>query len=159
VSVSATFSVDDVSLQINASALISARILSGGRWSALTRVGFIGEQTDFSSFRVTEVHYHPPDLITVADTTDGQDLEFMEFKNTGLNSINLSGLVIDSAIHYSFPNDILLAPRQFWVIALNLQSSTTITEWLPRAITRAICRIREVLITEPEQRDNEFYLP
>jgi len=117
VSIGARFSVDDVSLQINTSALISARILAGGKWSALTRVGFIGEQTDFSSLKVTELHYHPPDLITVADTTDGQDLEFMEFKNTGLNSINLSGLVIDSAIRYSFPTDILLAPRQFWVIA------------------------------------------
>ena len=41
----------------------------------------------------------------------------MEFKNTGNNSINLGGVVLDSAVHYTFPENILLPPRQFWVIA------------------------------------------
>jgi hypothetical protein len=56
-------------------------------------------------------------VINANDTTDGKDLEFIEFKNTGENSINLGGLVLDSAVFYQFPNDVLLAPKHFWVVA------------------------------------------
>ncbi len=112
-----TFSLDDISLDISASTCINARILSGGLWSALVQVNFINQDEDYTQLRVTELHYHPPDFISGSDTTEGQDLEFIEFKNTGNNAINLSGLVIDSAIHYTFPVNSLLPPRQFYVIA------------------------------------------
>jgi hypothetical protein len=112
-----TFSLDDISLDISVSTCINARILSGGLWSALVQVNFINQDEDYTQLRVTELHYHPPDFISGSDTIEGQDLEFIEFKNTGNNAINLSGLVIDSAIHYTFPVNSLLPPRQFYVIA------------------------------------------
>ena len=117
VSVGARFSLNNISLQINGSTQIKARILEGGEWSAVSQVNFIREQEDYSGLKVTELHYHPPDLISGSDTTEGKDLEFIEFKNTGKNAVNLSGLVLDSAIQYSFPVNNLLAPGRFWVIA------------------------------------------
>ncbi len=117
VNTGSSFSLISVSLKITASAQIKARILSDGQWSALQQVSFINKIEDYSNLRITELHYHPPDFISGIDTTKGQDLEFLEFKNTGNNSIHLGGLVIDSAIHYTFPETSLLPPKQFYVIA------------------------------------------
>ncbi len=113
----ASFSLNDIHLQINASTKIEARILSGSKWSALQEISFMRQDENYDDLRVTELNYHPHDYISGTDTTDGQDLEFIEFKNIGKNSINLGGLVIDSAVHYSFPENILLPPKQFYVIA------------------------------------------
>lgn len=112
-----SFSLNTVRLNVASSTQIKARILSGGEWSAMQQVNIINQQEDFSNLRITELHYHPVDYISGSDTTEGQDLEFIEFKNTGNNSINLSGLVLDSAVYYTFPENILLPPRQFFVIA------------------------------------------
>ena len=111
-----SFSLSTIKLSISSSTQIKARILSDGRWSAIQQVNFINQQEDYSNLKVTEVHYHPPDYIAGSDTTEGKDLEFMEFKNTGNNSINLGGLVLDSAVRYTFPENILLPPRKFWVV-------------------------------------------
>ncbi|MCK4746743.1 MAG: lamin tail domain-containing protein, partial [Bacteroidales bacterium] len=51
------------------------------------------------------------------DTTESKDFEFIEFKNMGQDAINLGGLVLDSAIYYEFPEDALLPPHQFYVVA------------------------------------------
>ena len=112
----ALFSLKPVHLDITASTRIRARVLSDGNWSAIQEVSFINPDEDFTNLRVTELHYHPPDLISGSDTTFGQDLEFIEFKNIGNNSVNLGGVVIDSAVHYVFPENILLPPRQFYVL-------------------------------------------
>jgi hypothetical protein len=111
-----SFSLSTIKLTITSSTQIKARILSDGRWSAIQQVNFINQQEDYSNLKVTEVHYHPPDYIAGSDTTEGKDLEFLEFKNTGNNSINLGGLVLDSAVRYTFPENILLPPRKFWVV-------------------------------------------
>jgi hypothetical protein len=117
VNIGSMFSLNTVNLNINASTRIKARVLSDGQWSALQQVSFINQNEDYSNLRITELNYHPPDFISGTDTTEGQDLEFLEFKNTGNNSINLGGLVLDSAIHYTFPERNLLPPKQFYVIA------------------------------------------
>jgi len=116
VNIGTQFSLNDINLDITASTQIRARVLSNGNWSAIQQVNFIDPDEDYSDFRVTELHYHPPDYISGPDTTEGQDLEFIEFKNIGSNSINLGGVVVDSAVHYVFPENILLPPRQFYVI-------------------------------------------
>jgi hypothetical protein len=72
---------------------------------------------DYSNLKVTEINYHPKDLINGFDTTSGGDFEFIEFKNIGETPINLTGLVLDSAVYYEFPSDISLGPKQFWVVA------------------------------------------
>lgn len=113
----AMMSLNAVILNIAASTQVKARVLSDGQWSALREISFINQNEDYSNLKITELHYHPPDFISGTDTTLGQDLEFLEFKNTGNNSINLGGLVLDSAVHYIFPERSLLPPRQFYVIA------------------------------------------
>ena len=112
-----SFSLNDVILNLNGSAVINARILSDGKWSALRHVSFLNSNEDYAGLKVTELNYHPPDLISGSDTVPGQDLEFIEFKNTGKNAVNLSGLAIDSAVNYVFPSGLLLPPRQFYVVA------------------------------------------
>jgi hypothetical protein len=113
----AMMSLNAVNLNIAASTQIKARVLSDGQWSALRVISFINQNEDYSNLKITELHYHPPDLISGTDTTLGQDIEFLEFKNTGNNAISIGGLVLDSAVHYIFPERGLLPPRQFYVIA------------------------------------------
>jgi len=109
-------------VSIPQSAIIKARVFKNNKWSALKEISIISKQTDFSKFKVTELHYHPLDKIVGVDTVEGSDYEFIEFKNIGTESaINLSGLVIDSAINYTFPENTLLAPQQFYVVAAKPQ--------------------------------------
>ncbi len=116
ISSGARFSLNDISLRIDKSTVILARILAGSDWSPIRHVNFIGQQTDFDDMKVTELHYHPY-AEAGSDTSGGKDLEFIEFKNTGMNALNMSGLVLDSAVHYTFPENRLLAPTQFFVLA------------------------------------------
>jgi len=103
--------------RLRSSAVINARIFINGTWSALTHLDLISDEEDFSNLAITELHYHPPVLFVDGDTISGKDLEFIELKNTGEVALNLSGLTLDSAITYEFPEYTLLAPGQFYVIA------------------------------------------
>jgi hypothetical protein len=104
-------------LSVSSSAVIKSRIHEGSEWSALKEVRVVGQQDDYSGLAVTELHYHPDELVISGDTIPGKDLEFIEFKNTSKEAINLSGLVLDSAVYYEFPGNTLLAPGQFYVVA------------------------------------------
>jgi len=117
VSSSAIDGGNEVALQIGASTIIKARILNSGHWSAICHINFFSDADDFSYLKVTELHYHPTDLIFDYDTLSGKDFEFIEFKNTGETSLNLSGFVLDSAVHYEFPQNTILPPQGFYVIA------------------------------------------
>lgn len=115
---SGTVSSDgEASLKVSESTVIKARILTDGKWSAITEVNFIKEQSVYTGLKITEIYYHPADFRIGADTISGQDLEFLEFRNTGKNAVNLSGLELDSAVSYSFPNRRLLAPGEYFVVA------------------------------------------
>lgn len=100
------------------SAILKARTKSGSNWSALRHLDIIAEQESFSHFKVTELNYHPLDSIVGTDTISGKNFEFIEFKNIDSKyAINLTGVKIDSAIEFKFPENTLLAPGQFFVIA------------------------------------------
>jgi hypothetical protein len=73
--------------------------------------------TDFSALKITELNYHPRDVVFGNDTVNGKSYEFIEFKNTGAVSLNLSGLRIDSAIKYTFPANSILESGEFYVVA------------------------------------------
>jgi hypothetical protein len=113
----AIFCNSDAKVSISSSSVIKARIYDNGVWSALSEVNFLKEDEDYSGLKITELHYHPAEYIVGTDTTDGKDLEFIEFKNTGIHAINLSGLELDSAVQYHFPANALLPPKQFFVVA------------------------------------------
>lgn len=108
---------NSVIMNLNSSAIIKARILRNGEWSPLRDVTFISENDDYSKLKVTEIHYHPQDLIVGTDTTSGKSFEFIEFRNTGETALNISGFVIDSAVHCEFPPNSILAPQDYFVAA------------------------------------------
>jgi hypothetical protein len=118
ISSSATVMGDGEEMEIDNSTILKARIYDNGTWSALKNVTFLGQEDDYSNLKVTELHYHPADYIVGTDTIySGKDLEFIEFKNIGETSINLSGLVLDSAVYYEFPDNAVLGPKNFFVVA------------------------------------------
>ncbi len=105
-------------LSIPESAMVKTRVYYNGNWSAMRKIDFIAEQVKYSKLKVTELHYHPLDSIAGTDTIQSDNFEFIEFKNTGFTSaINLSGLEFISGIEYKFPDNLLLAPQQYFVVA------------------------------------------
>ncbi|NLE00003.1 MAG: lamin tail domain-containing protein [Fibrobacter sp.] len=75
------------------------------------------ESIDSSLFdlRITEIHYHPQ----YSDTSIEDSLEFIELKNIGTKTIDMTGVVIDSAIEYNFETGVKLSPDSFIVLASN----------------------------------------
>jgi hypothetical protein len=107
----------DYALDINSSLVFKARVFNGSTWSALRLINFFTSVNEITNLKVTEINYHPMDVIKGTDTVSGKNYEFIEFKNTGASAINLSGLVLDSAVYYEFPGGYLLPPGNFYVIA------------------------------------------
>src|SRR5205823_4941351 len=85
-----------------------------GSWSALVEAPFFPPQ-DLSRLSLTELMYHPPDI----GTTNGDEFEFLELKNAGTNTLNLSGLTFTDGITFTFTNGTLLSPGQFCVLVHN----------------------------------------
>ena len=94
---------------------VKARSLLDDEWSTLSEATY-ATSDDFSSFKITEIHYHPGD----GDRVDGSEAEFLEFKNTGNSVLDLSGLQFVDGIDYVFPPNTLLEPGKFVVLASNL---------------------------------------
>jgi hypothetical protein len=99
---------------IHATTLVRARVLSGGVWSALVEAPFYPPQ-DLSGLAVTEVMYNPLPFASVP----GEEFEFLELKNTGTNTLDLSGLTFTAGITGTFTNGSRLAPGGFVVLARN----------------------------------------
>ncbi len=93
---------------------IKARVRSYDSWSALHDLIF-EDSGLFTNLKVTEVHYHPADW----DTVGGKQLEFIELKNIGSKTLDLSGLSFVDGITYTFPDGTTLAPNSFVVAASN----------------------------------------
>jgi hypothetical protein len=101
-------------LVLTNAAFLRARIRDGANWSALVEAAFYVVQ-DFSGLAVTEIMYHPPAFGAFA----GDELEFLEFKNTGTNALDLSGLQFTDGLTFAFTNGTRLAPGAFCVLARN----------------------------------------
>lgn len=106
-----------VDVSFTGSAILKTRVHFGGKWSAMKEVNLISANEDYSKLVITELHYHPEELVILDDTTGSKDMEFIEFKNTGSSAVSLAGLVLDSAVYYEFPAEAILAPGQFHVVA------------------------------------------
>jgi hypothetical protein len=108
---------NSTNITLSETTLVLARLKNGSDWGPLKQVCFTKGSEDFSNLKVTELQYHPLDEITTTDTTDDKSFEFIEFKNTGNTFIDLSGLKLDSAVTYTFPENTLLAPGKFYVVS------------------------------------------
>ncbi|HLX63332.1 MAG TPA: C25 family cysteine peptidase [Planctomycetota bacterium] len=105
---------------INVTTTVSARFLQGtSTWSALHQVTYIGNQ-NLASFKITEINYHP---IPGAGQTEDQ-VEFLEFKNTGVQALNLTGVKLygkgtPATLLYSFPTSTIVNPGAFYILVFD----------------------------------------
>lgn len=90
---------------------------STGRWSHWSEpLHFVVGQPatpPTRNLKITEIMYNPPDWGAVP----GRELEFIELKNTGTTTLDLSNVQITNAIEYRFPTGLKLAPGAFVVLA------------------------------------------
>ena len=107
---------DEAQMEISGTTLVRARLRINKQWSALSEMKIMLAEEDYSGLKITEIHYHPLDSINGGDTISNQDYEFLEFRNTGEHGINLTGLQLDSAVRYTFPDNEILLPREFFVV-------------------------------------------
>ncbi len=94
--------------------LVRARTISGTTWSAIVEADFIPPQ-DFRKLQLSEIMYNPPKFGGI----NGDDLQFIELKNTGAAPLDLSSLTFTPGISFTFPNQTSLGPGQFIVLARN----------------------------------------
>ncbi len=106
-------------IEVNGPTYIRARVLNGTNWSALAE-GLLSPPQDLSKLQLTEIMYNPPG----AGLVDGDEFEFLEFKNAGARALNLSGLQFTSGINFQFPVGTSLAPGEFFVLARNAAQFT-----------------------------------
>jgi hypothetical protein len=92
-----------------------------GRWSSWSLpVQFVPSPRDTASILRTnlvfnEIMYNPPG----EGATDGDEFEFIELKNIGPFTLNLSGLFFSQGITFTFTNGTTLAPGAVFLVARN----------------------------------------
>ncbi|RQW04747.1 hypothetical protein EH222_10710, partial [candidate division KSB1 bacterium] len=109
-------------LAIERTTHVKARAFDNVNWSAVHEATFWVLQ-GIENLRISEIHYHPLDEGEV-DDNDGE-FEFIELKNIGEEILDLSGFNFSRGITYAFPNDALLAPDEFLVLASDKSAFST----------------------------------
>ncbi|MBI2928644.1 MAG: lamin tail domain-containing protein [Verrucomicrobia bacterium] len=106
-------------ITLNESAVVKARVLSSGNWSALNEAPFVIIQ-DYKELLITELMYNPPAATNLDGTiVDGDEFEFIELKNVASVELDLSGVSFLSGIDFTFPLGTKLGPGQFVVLVSN----------------------------------------
>lgn len=113
-------------ITLNHSAIVVARTLHNHQWSA-ANVGFYLVPDELQTLRMTEIHYNPLSW----GSTAGSELEFIEIKNTGKGTFNLSGCYITGGIQYTFPTETFLKPGEWIVLASNSNAFLSRYQFLP----------------------------
>jgi hypothetical protein len=101
-------------IALNQNSIVKARVLSASTWSALNEATFNIIRT-FRELLITEIMYNPPAVGAV----DGDEFEFIEFKNVGSTELDLSGIHFTNGIDYAFPNGTRLSAGAFFVLVKN----------------------------------------
>ena len=108
---SAVAYTDGTPVPLAFSARVRARVLNGTTWSALIDPNFYITQ-DFSQLAVSEIMYDPP----ASGVSSSDALEFLELKNIGNTTLDLSGLSFSSGLSFAFTNGTRLEPGAFFVL-------------------------------------------
>ncbi len=101
-------------LTVNRSQSLRTRVLSGSNWGPI-RDGRFTVIQNFTQLRLTELMYNPPNQGTV----NGDQLEFLELKNTSGEPLDLSGVQFTNGVTYTFPDGKTLPPNAFVVLVSN----------------------------------------
>jgi hypothetical protein len=99
-------------VNISSPLVLKARIWSGSEWGPMRELTFTNKNNR-ENLRITEIQYNPSSF----GSQESKDLEFIEIKTIGDQGIDMSGLKLDSAIHYKFPEGTIINPHSFVVIA------------------------------------------
>lgn len=105
------------SIKVNGTTWVKARVKSGNSWSALREFHLLKDWGDFYNLKITELHYHPVGDVVEGDSVADGKFEFLEIKNVGSHSVDLSRLFFEYGIDYEFPKETMLAPDNFYVVA------------------------------------------
>lgn len=115
-----SFTVPNGVCSVGATCRVRVRMLdSTGRWShwSAPQQFVVGApaQAVTTALQLTEMMYNPLDWGNVP----GDELEFIELKNIGTTSLDLSNLRLSNAVSFTFPVATKLAPGAFAVLAEN----------------------------------------
>lgn len=102
-----------VEINVGSTMIVQARVKDGDVWTALHKVVVTKDQP-LHDLKVTEIHYHPLD----EGDTDGREFEFLEIKNCGTDSLNLTMFHFTAGIDFVFENHVIHA-GEFVVLAAN----------------------------------------
>ena len=106
-----------VTLTLTTSTTVTARYLQGtSTWSAMHQVSYVGNQ-NLAAFKITEINYHPIPLTGFVES----QFEFLEFKNTGSQTLNLTGVSLfgKGVPIYSFPTGTTVGAGQFYLLVFD----------------------------------------
>lgn len=107
---------NEIEVTANSTMKIRARILDGTAWSAVHE-NILYIPGDFSNLVVTEINYHPLDNDTISHT----EYEFLELKNIGTESINISEAYFEDGITFTFPAGTIVNPGEFILLSSNME--------------------------------------
>jgi hypothetical protein len=120
---------------------VKSRIKYGDVWSALREVYF-QDNSLFTKLKATELHYNPLDQGLI----EGKEYEFIELKNIGSTTLNLSGLKLSEGITYTFPEGTILSPQSFVVVASNTTAFAQLYEFTtPHQYTGSLSNAGETI--------------
>jgi len=104
-------------IHFNEPAKLRARAYNNGtgEWSALNEALFTidTEPAAPGNLVIAEMHYHPTNPGTAAESAvsaDRDDYEFLEFLNIGSRNIDLTGVRFNEGVNFTFPDNTVLAP-------------------------------------------------
>ncbi len=107
----ATTTLGGQGIPLGATTFVRTRALYNGTWSALNEAVFhVFRPLD--ALRITEVMYHPPD----EELVNGDVFEFIELKNTGAATLDLSGVRFMDGVTFTFPEGSVLDAGDFIVL-------------------------------------------
>jgi hypothetical protein len=103
-------------LVIDQTTRVKARVFDNVNWSAVHEATLCVLQ-GMENLRITEIQYHPLDEGT--DSNDDNEYEFIELKNIGDETVDLSGVYFSRGITFTFTNNAVLGSDSFIVLASN----------------------------------------
>lgn len=118
---------DSSAIPIAGPTTVKARSLNDGEWSALTEASFTVNTVPATSsnIAVAELLYNPvgpSEAETAAGFTDGDQFEFLEISNIGLQNVDLQGVRFTDGIAFDFSTSAIrsVAPGQHAIIVSDL---------------------------------------
>jgi hypothetical protein len=112
--VAASAQTYQVPITLTSQTLVQARVRNGTNWSGLAAATFYLPQ-DLTKLAVTEIMFNPP----ASGAVSGDEVEFLELKNMGTNTLALGTLAFTEGINLTFTNGTWLTPGQFFMLARN----------------------------------------